>query len=89
MDCDKRESLLATWLAEHDRLCEALEEYVQKLAIVPLEQFERSKTLMSTARSACDGAMEALHHHMRSHGCSNGYQIRDGLIDPIAFTTDN
>ena len=89
MECDERESLLATWLVEHDRLCEALEEHVQKLATVPREQFERSHTLMSSARASSDGAMEALHRHMRSHGCSHGHQISDGLIDPTAFATDN
>ena len=61
MGCSERQGLLDAWVAEHDRLCQALDEY----------EFEKRKVSTSAAHSACDLAREVLDEHERAHGCAS------------------
>jgi hypothetical protein len=70
MECGERQLLNECWVAEHDRLCQALEEYEAKMAVVPLSEFEHLGRLTSAARAACERAREVLDRHERQHGCS-------------------
>ena len=69
MECPERQYLHEQWVSEHDRLCQALDKYEQKLAIVPIEQFQQLKTSSATARHPCNRALDVLHRHVRVHGC--------------------
>ena len=72
MECYERQRLCEEWVAEHDRLCLALDEYERKLAT--LTQFDKRK-LACTTRTACDRAKEVLEQHEREHGCFGGSLI--------------
>jgi hypothetical protein len=63
MECGESQQLKEYWVAEHDRLCQALEEYEARMAVVPLSEFERLGRLTSAARAACDRARELLRRH--------------------------
>jgi hypothetical protein len=69
MECDERQRLQERWVAEHDRLCVALDEYERKLAT--LREFDQ-QTLASTTHTTCDRAREALEQHVREHRCVLG-----------------
>ena len=67
MICDERERLRNEWLAEHDRLCVALDEYERKLAKV--KEFDETRVTAPDTRTACNRAREMLDQHERDHGC--------------------
>ncbi len=67
MGCIERQRLQEQWVAKHDRLCQALEEYERKLAA--LEQLDRLQPVDPKARVACDQARDALDQHELDHGC--------------------
>jgi hypothetical protein len=67
MECDVRQRLQEEWLAEHDRLCLALDEYERKLAM--LEQFDQGNAIASRTSTACDRARDMLDDHEREHCC--------------------
>jgi hypothetical protein len=70
MECSERQQLQEDWVAEHDRLCQALEEYEVKLAVVPYPEFDRLRRVTSAARAASDRAREMLVQHELQHGCT-------------------
>lgn len=75
MMCREREALHQQWVAEHDGLCVALEEYERRLSTVSLEEFERLKLTLRTARLYCDLAKELLDRHERTHGCAKEQRV--------------
>jgi len=67
MACEERQRLQEEWVAQHDRLCVALDEYERKLTA--LEEFDRLHGDDLGVRAACDRARDVLDEHEREHGC--------------------
>jgi len=62
MACEERQRLQEEWVAQHDRLCQTLDEYERKLAM--LERFDR----LCVALGEYERKLTALEEFDRLHG---------------------